>query len=53
MEPVLPSAEAWWLTFAATLALFAASFLLPGRLIPIIYLLRGILLVTATVLIVF
>jgi hypothetical protein len=50
MEPVLPSAEAWWLTFAATLALFAASFLLPGRLIPIIYLLRGILLVPATAL---
>jgi hypothetical protein len=49
MEPVLPSAESWWLTFAATLALFAASFLLPGRLIPSsIYLLRGILLVPAT-----
>jgi hypothetical protein len=53
MEPVLPSAEAWWLTFAATLALFAASFLLPGRLIPIIYLLRGILLVPATALLYF
>jgi hypothetical protein len=50
MEPVLPSAEAWWLTFAATLALFAASFLLPGRLIPIIYLL---LLVPATALLYF
>jgi hypothetical protein len=53
MEPVLPSAEVWWLTLAATLALCAASFLLPTRLIPIIYLLRGILLVPATALIYF
>ena len=36
-----------------TLALFAASFLLPSRLIPVIYLLRGILLVPATALVYF
>ena len=53
MEPVPPSAEVWWLTLAATLALFAASFLLPARLIPIIYLLRGILLVPTTALLFF
>jgi hypothetical protein len=50
MEPVLPSVEVWWRTLAATLALCAASFLLPTRLIPIILLLRGILLVPATAL---
>jgi hypothetical protein len=53
MEPVLPSAQIWWLTCAATLALFGASFLLPGRLIPVIYLLRGILMVPATALLYF
>ncbi len=50
MEPVLPSAQAWWLTFAATLALFAGSFLMSGQFIPLMYLLRGILLVPATAL---
>jgi hypothetical protein len=53
MEPVPPSAEVWWLTLAVTLALFAATFVLPSRLIPIIYLLRGILLVPATALLYF
>jgi len=53
MEPVLPSSQAWWLTCAATLALFAASFLLSGKLIPVMYLLRGILLVLGTALLYF
>jgi len=53
MEPVLPSVQAWWLTSAATLALFAASFLLPSKLIPVVYLLRGILLVPVTALVYF
>jgi hypothetical protein len=53
MESVLPSAQAWWLTCAATLALFATSFLLPSKLIPVIYLLRGILLVPVTALLYF
>jgi hypothetical protein len=53
MEPLLPSLQAWWLTCAATLALFAASFLLSGRLIPVMYLLRGILLVPVTALLYF
>jgi hypothetical protein len=50
MEPVLPGPQIWWLTCAATLALFAASFLLPSKLIPVMYLVRGILLVPATAL---
>jgi hypothetical protein len=53
MEPLLPSAQVWWLTCVVTLALFGASFLLPGKLIPVIYLLRGILLVPATALLYF
>lgn len=53
MEPVLPSVQTWWLTFAATLALFAASFLLPSKLMPVTYLLRGILSVPATALLYF
>ena len=53
MEPVLPSAAAWWLTCAVTVALFVASFLLSDKLIPVTYLLRGILLVPATALLYF
>jgi hypothetical protein len=53
MEPVLPSSQLWWLTVGATLALFAATFLLPGKLIPVMYLLRGILMVPATALLYF
>jgi hypothetical protein len=53
MEPVLPSALDWWLTCGITLALFAVSFFLSGRLIPVMYLLRGILLVPATALLYF
>jgi hypothetical protein len=53
MEPVLPSSQAWWLTFAATLALFGATFLLPSKLIPVTYLLRGMLMVPATALLYF
>jgi len=53
MEPVLPSSQVWWLTCAATLALLAVSFLLPSHLIPVMYLLRGILLVPVTALVYF
>jgi hypothetical protein len=53
MEPVLPSLQAWWSTCAATLILLAVSFILPSELIPVIYLLRGILLVPATALLYF
>lgn len=53
VQTALPSSQAWWLTFAATLALFAATFLLPSKMIPVMYLLRGILLVPATTLLYF
>jgi hypothetical protein len=53
MEPLLPSSQTWWLTCAATLALFAVSFFLPGKLIPVVYLLRGILLVPISTLLYF
>ena len=53
VEPLLPSLETWSLTGAATLLLFAATFLLSDRWIPVIYLLRGVLLVQATALLYF
>jgi hypothetical protein len=53
MEPVLPRALDWWLTCGITVALFAVSFFLSGRFIPVMYLLRGILLVPATALLYF
>lgn len=45
MEPVLPTPETWWLAGVATLLLFAATFFLSKKWIPIIYLARGVLLV--------
>jgi hypothetical protein len=53
MEPVLPSPLVWWLTCAVTLALFAGSFFLSSKLIPVMYLLRGILLVPISALLYF
>lgn len=53
MGTVLPGSQTWWLTCAATVALFAATFLLPSKMIPVMYLLRGILLVPATALLYF
>ena len=53
MESVLPSSLIWWLTVGATLALFAVTFVLPSNLIPVVYLLRGILMVPATALLYF
>jgi len=47
---VLPSLRTWSLTCAITLLLFAATYLLPKPLAPILYLSRGILLVQATAL---
>jgi len=47
---VLPSYWTWSLTCGVTLLLFAATFLLPRQLVPILYLSRGILLVQATAL---
>lgn len=53
MEAVQPSPLAWWLTCAATLALFAGSCFMSGRFVPVMYLLRGILLVPASALLYF
>ena len=41
MEPVLPSAQIWWLSCAVTLLIFVATYFISQRLIPVIYLLRG------------
>ncbi len=48
MEPVLPDLQTWSLTFAVTLLLFTGTFFLSKKLIPVIYLARGILLIQAT-----
>ena len=53
MEPVLPSAAVWGVTCLVTLALFAASFCLSDNLIPVMYLLRGILVVPVSALLYF
>ena len=53
MEPVLPSAQIWWLTVPSHLLIFVATYFLPQRLIPVIYLLRGVLLVQAIALLYF
>ena len=41
MEPVLPSAQVWWLSCAVTTLIFVATFFISKRLIPVIYLLRA------------
>jgi hypothetical protein len=53
MDPVLPDAPTWRITAAITLAIFVATFFLPAMLIPVTYLLRGILFVQATALLYF
>jgi len=50
MEPVLPSLQIWLLTAGLTALLFAATFLLSKSQTPIIYLLRGVLLLQGTAL---
>jgi hypothetical protein len=53
MEPVLPSAQVWWLSCAATALIFVATFFISKKLIPVIYLLRGVLLVQVIALLYF
>lgn len=53
MEPILPSLQIWSLSCLATLAFIGVTFLLPKRLTPVIYLLRGVCLVQATALVYF
>jgi len=53
MEPVLPSAQVWWLSCAATALIFVATFFISKRLIPVIYLVRAVLLVQVIALLYF
>jgi hypothetical protein len=53
IEPVLPSAQIWWLTCAITVLIFVATYFTSQKLIPLIYLLRGVLLVQAIALLYF
>jgi hypothetical protein len=53
MEPILPDLQTWSLTCAVTLLLFAGTFFLPKKLVPVIYLSRGVLLIQASSLIYF
>jgi hypothetical protein len=53
MDPVLPDSAIWSVTCAATLLLFAGTFFLPKRLLPVAYLVRAVLGVQFTSLIYF
>ena len=53
MEPVLPSAQVWWLSCAVTTLIFVATFFISKRLIPVIYLVRAVLLVQVIALLYF
>lgn len=53
MEPVQPSPQTWGVACAATLLLFAATFFLSKKWIPVVYLLRGVLLIQASALLYF
>jgi hypothetical protein len=53
IEPVLPDARIWRITMGVTIALFAGTFFLPTALVPVTYLLRGILFVQGTALVYF
>jgi len=50
MAPVPPSSLVWSLTCGVTILLFAATYLFPNRWIPVVYLVRGGLLVQVTAL---
>ena len=50
MEPVPPSLLIWSLTCGVTVLLFAATYLFHNRWVPVVYLMRGFLLVQATAL---
>jgi hypothetical protein len=53
IEPILPSSQMWEYTFLVTALLFATTFKLSAKWIPIVYLLRGILIIQATALLYF
>jgi hypothetical protein len=53
MEPILPDLKTWSLNCAVTLLLFTGTFFLSKKLVPVIYLGRGILLIQASALLYF
>ena len=53
MEAVLPDTRTWAVTGIVTILLFAVTYFLPSHLVPVIYLLRGVLLIQATALVYF
>jgi hypothetical protein len=53
MEPILPDLQTWSLACAVTVLLFTGTFFLSKKLVPLIYLARGILLIQATSLLYF
>ncbi|MGH9499657.1 MAG: hypothetical protein ACRD3L_11005 [Terriglobales bacterium] len=53
IEPILPDLQTWSLACAVTLLLFAGTFFLSKKWVPLIYLARGILLIQVTALLYF
>lgn len=53
MEGLLPDAQTWWTSAAIVLVLFSATFFLPKKLLPVAYLLRGVLFIHFTALLFF
>jgi hypothetical protein len=48
MDPILPEVQTWRIATGVTVALFAATFFMPNKWVPVTYLLRGILFVQAS-----
>jgi hypothetical protein len=53
MDPVLPDSRIWYMSFAATLLIFIATFFISKNLLPVAYLVRAILAVQFSALIYF
>ena len=50
---ILPDLFTWSLTCIATLAIFGATFLIPEEMVPVIYMVRGVLIIQSTALVYF
>jgi hypothetical protein len=48
MLGILPDARTWWSATAVVIVVFAASFFFPKKLMPVMYLLRGVLFIQVT-----
>lgn len=53
LDPLMPSPHLWVITGIVVLAIFAGTFFLPPRLIPVVYLVRCVLFVQASALVYF